>query len=445
MFASLSNSLPRFSASVRSFSASAVGPSKVTFNAEAKYSSQELMKMESDFCAHNYSPMPIVFEKAKGIEVWDPEGKKYFDFLAAYSAVNQGHGHPRILETMHKQLDKAALSSRAFYNSELPKMAKFVTEFFEFDSVLPMNTGAEAVESALKLARKWGYEKKGIPENQAIILTASSNFHGRTISIVSFSDDEGASKGFGPHTPGFIEVEYNNIESLKAALEKDGKHIAAYLFEPIQGEAGVVVPDHGYLKAVHDLCKQHNVLVIHDEIQSGLGRTGRMLAGDWEFVRPSMITLGKALSGGVYPVSAVLADNDVMDVLTPGTHGSTYGGNPLAAAVTVSALQVLEEENLCENSEKLGELFRKNLQGIQHKFPFVELIRGKGLMNAMVISKDFHKSAYALCLIMAENGLLAKPTHDHIIRFSPPLVITEEQVNTACGIIEKSLTQFAEE
>lgn len=400
--------------------------------------SQAAIQLEDKYGAHNYNSIPVVLERGEGVFVWDVDGKKYYDFLSAYSAVNQGHCHPRIIKTLTEQANKLTLTSRAFYNDALGEYEKFITNYFGFDKVLPMNTGAEGVETAMKLARKWAYEKKGIAENQAKIIVCEGNFHGRTISIISASTDPESNKNFGPYTPGFVVIPYNDTAALAEAL-KD-KSIAAFLVEPIQGEAGVVVPDEGYLKKCFDLCKSANVLFIADEIQTGIARTGKRLACDYENVRPDVLILGKALSGGTYPVSAVLADDEVMLCIKPGQHGSTYGGNPLACRITVTALQVVVEEQMAENANRLGTLLRKELAAI--KSDTITLVRGKGLLNAIVINPKNGKTAWNVCLQLAENGLLAKPTHGNIIRFAPPLVITEEQLMDCVEIIKKTLGEF---
>ena len=400
--------------------------------------SQDYINREDKYGAHNYHPLPVVLDKGEGVFVWDVEGKRYFDFLSAYSAVNQGHCNPKIVEAMIEQTKKLTLTSRAFYNSVLGEYEEFVTRFFGYDKVLPMNSGAEGDETALKLCRKWAYEKKGVPENQAKIIVCENNFHGRTITIVSMSTDPDSYKGFGPYTPGFIKIPYNDIPALKKALEDPT--VAGFLVEPIQGEAGVYVPDDGYLKKAYDLCKSKNVLFIADEVQTGIGRTGKLLACDHESVRPDILILGKALSGGVYPVSAVLADNDIMLVIKPGEHGSTFGGNPVAAKVAIAALSVIRDEKLAENAEKLGKIFREELKNI--KTERIELVRGKGLLNAVVIKPMNGKTAWDVCLALKENGLLAKPTHEHIIRFAPPLVINETQLREAIGIIKKTILEF---
>ena len=406
-----------------------------------KISAQKAIELEDKYGAHNYHPLPVVLERGEGVYVWDMDGKQYFDFLSAYSAVNQGHCHPKIVSALVEQAHKLTLTSRAFYNDSLGEYAKFITSYFGFDKVLPMNTGAEGVETALKLARKWAYEKKCVVENEAKIIVCRNNFHGRTISIVSASNDEDARKNFGPFTPGTISVEYNNAEAL-AELLKD-KTVAGFLIEPVQGEAGVVVPEEGYLKKCYDLCKANNVLFIADEIQSGLGRTGKLLACDHDGVHPDILILGKALSGGTYPVSAVLTSDEVMLCIKPGQHGSTYGGNPLACKVSIAALTVLKEEKLAENSERLGKILLNELKKIQAENPeLIKLVRGKGLFCAMVIKERNGKNAWDVCIEMMKNRLLAKPTHGDIIRFAPPLVITEEQLMECISIIRKVVKQF---
>jgi len=400
--------------------------------------SQDFIKLEENYGAHNYHPLPAVLAKGKGVFVWDVEGKKYFDFLSAYSAVNQGHCHPKIVAAMIEQAKVLTLTSRAFFNNCLGPYEKYITEFFGYDKVLPMNSGAEADETAIKLCRRWAYDKKGIKENEAKIIVCKDNFHGRTITIISMSSDPDSYKGFGPYTPGFIQIPYNDINALEKAL-KD-KNVAGFLVEPIQGEAGVMVPDEGYLSKAYELCKSKNVLFIADEVQTGLARTGKMLACDHENVRPDILILGKALSGGTMPISAVLADDDIMLVIKPGEHGSTFGGNPLSAKVAVAALQVLKDEKLSENAERLGKLFRDELMKIDSDM--IELVRGKGLLNAIVIKPKDGKEAWDVCVKMKENGLLAKPTHKHIIRFAPPLVITEEQILESVVIIKRSLTEI---
>ncbi len=410
--------------------------------AESKLSSLHLMELENKYGAHNYHPLPVVLEKGEGVFVWDIEGKRYFDFLSAYSAVNQGHCHPKIIDTLIEQSKKLTLTSRAFYNSELGIFEEFITRYFGYEKVLPMNTGAEAVETALKLCRKWGYEKKGIPENQAQIIVCENNFHGRTTTIVSFSVDADAYTHYGPFTPGFIKIPYNDVQALEKVLHEN-PHIAGFLVEPIQGEAGAFVPDDGYLKACYDLCKAHNILFIADEVQTGIARTGKLLACDYEDVHPDILILGKALSGGVYPVSAVLSGSEIMNVIKPGQHGSTFGGNPLAASVSVSALQVIEEENLAQKAFDLGILFRKELNELCKTSKTAKLVRGKGLLNALVIDNSSYKDlAWEICLKLKDNGLLAKPTHTNIIRFAPPLVITEEQLKECLEIIKVTTRSF---
>ncbi len=399
--------------------------------------SQDYMNLEEKYGAHNYHPLPVVLEKGKGVFVWDVEGKKYYDFLSAYSAVNQGHNHPKIVNALVKQSKKLALTSRAFYNNCLGEFEEYITKSFGYDKVLLMNTGAEGVETALKLCRKWAYEKKGIPENKAKIIACENNFHGRTITIISISTDPDSYKGYGPYTPGFEIIPYNNIEALKKGLEDP--NVAGFLVEPIQGEAGVYVPDEGYIKKAYDLCKEKNVLFMADEIQTGLARTGKMMACDHDGVHPDILILGKALSGGVYPISAALADDDIMLCIKPGEHGSTYGGNPIASKVGIVALEVIKNERLADNAEKLGKIFREELKKIEVEFDMVEKVRGKGLLNAMVIKPKEGKKAWDVCLALKENGLIAKPTHDHIIRFAPPLVITQKQINECIEIIVKSL------
>lgn len=418
-----------------------------------KISAQKAIELEDKYGAHNYHPLPVVLERGEGVYVWDVDGKQYFDFLAAYSAVNQGHCHPKIISALVEQAQKLTLTSRAFYNDSLGEYEKFITSYFGYDKVLPMNTGAEGVETAIKLARKWAYEKKGVAKNEAKIIVCKNNFHGRTITIVSGSSDPDAKNNFGPFTPGILEVEYNNASALEELL-KD-KTIAGFLIEPVQGEAGVIVPDEGYLKKCYALCKANNVLFIADEIQSGLGRTGKLLACDHDGVHPDILILGKALSGGTYPVSAILTSDEVMLCIKPGQHGSTYGGNPLACIVGIAALTVLKEEKLSENSERLGKILLNELKKIQAENPeLVKLVRGKGLFCAMVINerngKNGHQNvpisrdglAWDVCIEMMKNGLLAKPTHGDIIRFAPPLVITEEQIMECVSIIRKVVKMF---
>jgi len=399
---------------------------------------KDYIQREDKYGAHNYHPLPVVLDRGEGVYVWDVEGKKYYDFLSAYSAVNQGHCHPKIVGAMTEQAQKLTLTSRAFYNSLLGEFEQYITEYFGYDKVLPMNSGAEGDETALKLCRKWAYEKKGVPENEAKIVVCEGNFHGRTITIISMSTDPDSYKGFGPYTPGFVTIPYNDTEALAEALKDP--NVAGFLVEPIQGEAGVYVPDDGFLSKAYELCKENNVLFIADEVQTGLARTGKLLACDHEEVRPDILILGKALSGGVYPVSVVLADDDIMLCIKPGEHGSTYGGNPVAAKVAMAALEVLKEENLAERAEELGKKFRAELRKIDS--PMVELVRGKGLLNAIVIKPTNGKTAWDVCVALKENGLLAKPTHEHIIRFAPPLVITEEQLMDCVKIISNTILSF---
>ena len=403
-----------------------------------KMTEQEYMDREAQYGAHNYHPLPVVLEKGEGIYVWDVNGKRYFDFLSAYSAVNQGHCHPKIVEAMTEQAKKLALTSRAFYNNVLGEWEEYITKYFGYDKVLPMNSGAEADETALKLCRRWGYDVKGIPADQAKIIVCDNNFHGRTITIVTLSNDPSSYAGFGPFTPGFVRIPYDDIPALEEALKDP--NVAGFLLEPIQGEAGVYVPHEGYLKKAYDLCKAHNVLFMADEVQTGIARTGKMLACDHEGVRPDILILGKAISGGLMPVSCVLADDEIMMTIKPGEHGSTYGGNPIAAKVSMAALQVIKDEKLEENAERLGKIFRERMKAI--KSDMVEIVRGKGLLNAVVITPKNGKTAWDVCLKLRDNGLLAKPTHEHIIRFAPPLVINEEQLIEAIGIIEKTLKEF---
>jgi ornithine--oxo-acid transaminase len=401
-------------------------------------SSTDLMALEDKYGAHNYHPLPVVLAKGEGALVWDVEGKQYYDFLSAYSAVNQGHCHPKIIGALTEQASKMTLTSRAFFNDSLGVYEKYVTEYFGYDKVLPMNTGAEADETALKLCRKWAYEKKGVPANQAKIIVCEGNFHGRTITIVSLSTDPDSYGGFGPFTPGFIKIPYNDLNALAEALKDP--NVAGFLVEPIQGEAGVFVPDEGYLSKAFKMCKDKNVLFMADEVQTGIGRTGKLLACEHENVRPDVLILGKAMSGGVYPVSAVLADDEIMMVIKPGEHGSTFGGNPIAARVAMAALQVVKDEKLAERAEKLGKIFRDEMSAI--KSDMITLVRGKGLLNAIIIKPKNGKEAWDVCVTMKENGLLAKPTHGDIIRFAPPLVITEEQLRDAIEIIKKSILSY---
>ncbi|WP_313598798.1 ornithine--oxo-acid transaminase [Epilithonimonas vandammei] len=405
--------------------------------------SQYFINLEEKHGAHNYHPLPVVLERGEGVFVWDVEGKKYYDFLSAYSAVNQGHSHPKIVDALVNQAKKLALTSRAFYNSNLGEYEKKITTLFGFDKVLPMNSGAEAVETAVKLARKWSYEVKGISENAAKIIVCENNFHGRTTTIVSFSNDPDANQNYGPFTPGFVKIPYNDLTALEETLRNDAQNIAAFLAEPIQGEAGVFVPDEGFLKGASELCKKHNVLFIADEVQTGIARTGRLIACHHEDVQPDILILGKALSGGMYPVSAVLANDDIMNVIKPGQHGSTFGGNPIACAVAVAALDVVEEEKLSERAEDLGQLFRSEIEKLIEKTDLITKVRGKGLLNAILINDTpDSKTAWNLCLQLKENGLLAKPTHGNIIRLAPPLVISEEQLLDCVRIIEKTVLEF---
>ena len=399
---------------------------------------QEFIDREARYGAHNYHPLPVVLERGEGIYVWDTDGKKYFDFLSAYSAVNQGHCHPKIVKAMTDQAQKLALTSRAFYNDVLGEWEEFVTRFFGYDKVLPMNTGAEADETALKLSRKWAYMKKGVPDGKAKIIVCDGNFHGRTITIVSLSNDPESYAGYGPFTPGFIKIPYNDIPALEKALQDPD--VAGFLLEPIQGEAGVFVPDEGYLKKAYELCKSKNVLFIADEVQTGIARTGRLLACDHEGVHPDILVLGKAMSGGMMPVSCVLANDDIMLCIKPGEHGSTYGGNPIAARVSIAALEVVRDEKLAENAEKLGQVFRDRISKIHSDM--IELVRGKGLLNAVVIKPKNGKTAWDVCLKLRDKGLLAKPTHQHIIRFAPPLVINKMELMEAIGIIENTIAEF---
>ena len=405
--------------------------------------SQQAIELENKYGAHNYHPLPVVLSKGEGVYVWDVEGKKYYDFLSAYSAVNQGHCHPKIIGAMVEQAKTLTLTSRAFFNDMLGKYEKYATETFGFDKLLPMNTGAEAVETALKVCRRWAYQKKGIPENQAKVIVCENNFHGRTTTIISFSNDEVARKNYGPYTEGFVKIEYDNLTALENAL-KSNPHVAGFLVEPIQGEAGVYVPFEGYLKKAKALCEKYNVLFIADEVQTGIARTGKMLAVDHEDVKPDILILGKALSGGVYPVSGVLANDDIMEVITPGSHGSTFGGNPVAAAVSTAALEVIKEENLAHNAQELGELFRAELNKFIPSCDLVVKVRGKGLLNAIVINDTEESStAWDICMALKENGLLAKPTHGNIIRFAPPLVMDREQLMDCVSIITKTLQDFS--
>jgi ornithine--oxo-acid transaminase len=403
--------------------------------------SLEAIALEEKFGAHNYHPLPVVLNKGEGVFLWDLEGKRYFDFLSAYSAVNQGHCHPRIINALIQQAKELTLTSRAFYNDKLGVAEKYVCELFGYDKALFMNSGAEANETAIKLARKWGYTKKGIPENQAVIVAVKKNFHGRTTTIISASTDPSSQKGFGPFMPGFEIIDYDNVSAIEKAISNP--NVCGLWIEPIQGEAGVFVPHDGYLKQAEALCKQFNVLLMMDEIQTGIARTGKMLACEHEDVRPDLLILGKALSGGVLPISLVLADDEIMLVIKPGEHGSTFGGNPLAAAVVMEALQIIEDEQLAANSERLGNLFRDRMTAFMQKSTVIKLVRGKGLLNAIVINDSPESdTAWNICLQFAKNGLLAKPTHGNIIRLAPPLVISEEQMHECCDIIEKSILQI---
>ena len=399
---------------------------------------QDYINREDKYGAHNYHPLPVVLERGEGPFVWDVEGKRYFDFLSAYSAVNQGHCHPKIIKALTDQASRLTLTSRAFYNSVLGEYEEYITRYFGYDKVLPMNSGAEADETALKLCRKWAYKKKGIEQNKAKIIACEGNFHGRTITIISMSTDPDARNDYGPFTPGFVIIPYNDVKALENALKDPD--VAGFLVEPIQGEAGVFVPDEGYLKKSYDLCKKHNVLFIADEVQTGLCRTGKLLACDYEDVRPDILILGKALSGGVMPISAVLADDEIMLTIKPGEHGSTFGGNALAGKVAIAALEVLKNENLAENADRLGKIFRSEVQNI--KSEMIELVRGKGLLNAVVIRPKGGKTAWDVCLAMKDKGLIAKPTHEHIIRFAPPLVINEPQIMEAVSCIREAFKLF---
>jgi ornithine--oxo-acid transaminase len=403
-----------------------------------KLTSEQAMQLEDRYGAHNYHPLPVVLSRGEGVFVWDAEGKKYYDFLSAYSAVNQGHCHPRITQALIEQAGILQLTSRAFYNDALGEYEKFVAEFFGFDKVLPMNTGAEGVETAMKLVRKWAYKKKGIPQNEAKIIFARDNFHGRTISVISASNDPEAKNDFGPFTPGIHSIPYNDLDALREVVKDP--NVAAFIVEPIQGEAGVMVPDEGYLAGAYRLCKENNVLFVADEIQTGIARTGRILACDHENVKPDVLILGKALSGGAYPVSAVLANDDIMLTIQPGEHGSTYGGNPMACRIAKTALQVVKDEKLAENADRLGKILRAELQKIDS--PMIKLVRGKGLLNAIVIEERNGKNAWDVCVALKDNGLLAKPTHGDIIRFAPPLVINEEQIMECVTIIKNTLKSF---
>ncbi len=403
-------------------------------------SSQEAIELEERYGAHNYHPLPVVLAKGDGVFLWDPEGNRYYDFLSAYSAVNQGHCNKKIVDALIEQAQTLCLTSRAFFNNKLGDYEKYITEYFGYDMVLPMNSGAEAVETALKLARKWGYKVKGIAPDSALLIFCEGNFHGRTLAVVSASTDPDCYDGFGPFMPGIVKIPYNESAALNEVLEKHGKNVAGFIVEPIQGEAGVNVPDEGYLKNCYDLCKKHNVLFIADEVQTGLARTGKLLACDYENVRPDILILGKALSGGVLPISAVLADKDIMLVIKPGQHGSTFGGFPLACSVAKAALEVIKEENLSEKSYKLGQFFRNELRKLNH--PMIKVVRGRGLLNAIIVEPKDGVEAWDVCLKLKEKGLLCKPTHRHIIRLAPPLVITEEQLMECVEIIKSVFAEL---
>lgn len=409
---------------------------------ETMLSSKELMQMEDQYGAHNYHPLPVVLAKGRGVHVWDVEGKKYYDFLSAYSAVNQGHCHPSIISALKEQAEKLTLTSRAFYNDVLGRYEKFITDFFGYDKVLPMNTGVEGGETAVKLCRKWAYEVKGVPTNQAKIIFVTGNFWGRTLAAISSSTDPSSTKGFGPYMPGYVLIPYNDIHALEEALQDP--NVAGFMVEPIQGEAGVVVPDEGYLKSAYDLCQKHNVLFIADEVQTGIARTGKLICCEHHGFKPDILVLGKALSGGVFPVSAVLARDEIMLTIKPGEHGSTFGGNPLACEVAMAALNVVKDEKLSENAERLGQLFRERIhKNLVETSDLVTLVRGMGLLNAIVINDtEDSDTAWNICMKLAENGLLAKPTHGNIIRFAPPLVMTEEQLHECCEIIENTILAF---
>ena len=412
-----------------------------TTNISEKSRSHHFMDMEERYGAHNYHPLPVVLHRGEGIYVWDVAGKKYFDFLSSYSAVNQGHCHPRIVKALKDQADLLCLTSRAFYNDALCEYEKFIHEYFGYDRVLPMNTGAEGVETALKLARRWGAVKKEIENDKIKVICCDGNFHGRTVTVITMSNDPSSFAQYGPLTPGFIHIPYNDSEALENALNEFGEEVCAFIAEPIQGEAGVFVPDDGYLKKCYDLCKMHNVLFIADEVQTGIARTGKMLCCQHDNIRPDIVVLGKALGGGVLPVSACLADDDIMLNIKPGEHGSTFGGFPLAARVAVEALKVVKDENLVENAEKMGKIFREEIKKIES--PFIEMVRGRGLLNAIVTKPVNGKTAWDICIHMMENGLLAKPTHDHIIRFAPPLCIQKDQLMEAIGIIKKTFNEMS--
>lgn len=406
-----------------------------------RITSEDAIALEEKYGAQNYHPLPVVLSRGVGVYVWDVEGKKYYDFLSAYSAVNQGHCHPKIIKALKEQAENLTLTSRAFYNDMLGKYERYITEYFGFDRVLPMNTGAEAVETAIKLARKWGYEKKGIHTNQAKIIVCQNNFHGRTITIISASNDPIATENFGPFTPGMVSIPYNDINALHEALKDES--VAAFLVEPIQGEAGVYVPDDNYIKEAYALCQEKNVLFMADEVQTGVARTGKLLAVNHAGIKPDVLILGKALSGGVLPVSAVLADNEIMEVIRPGNHGSTFGGNPLACAVAIAALDVVKEENLAENADELGKLFRNEMEKLVEQTSLVRLVRGKGLLNAIVINDaEDSSTAWNICMALKDNGLLAKPTHGNIIRFAPPLVMNKQQQLDCISIISRTFKGF---
>ena len=406
-----------------------------------KTASEKAIELEDKYGAHDYHPLPVVLDRGEGVYVWDLEGNRYYDFLSAYSAVNQGHCHPKIIRALKEQAERITLTSRAFFNDKLGEYSKIITSLFGYDKVLPMNTGAEGVETAIKISRKWGYEVKGIPLNEAEIIVCNNNFHGRTTTVISASTTDLSRKNFGPYMPGFVPIAYNDIDAFKRAIED--KNVAAFLVEPIQGEAGVVVPDDDYLKQAYHLCKEHQILFVADEIQTGIGRTGKLLAVDHLGIKPDILILGKALSGGVLPVSAVLANDHVMDVIRPGTHGSTFGGNPLACATAIAALEVVQQENLAENAEYLGNIFRNEITEFAKTNRWVKLVRGKGLLNAIVVNDHQESStAWNICMNMKERGLIAKPTHGNIIRFSPALVITEDQIMDAINIIKETFTVF---
>lgn len=409
---------------------------------KSNISSEEAIALEQKYGAHNYHPLPVVLTKGEGVYVWDPEGKRYFDFLSAYSAVNQGHCHPRIIAALTEQATQLTLTSRAFYSAKLGECEKFICNFFDYQRVLMMNSGAEAVETAIKLARRWGYVKKGIPDQTANIIVANENFHGRTTGIISFSSDPDSTRNFGPYMPGYTSIPYNDIQALEKVIS--GPNVCAFLVEPIQGEAGIKIPDEGYLTRAYQLCRQHNVLFVADEIQTGIARTGKLLASHYENVRPDVLILGKALSGGVLPVSAVLADDEIMLTIKPGEHGSTFGGNPLACAVAMEALAVIRDENMADNAQKMGEKFRAGLTDLKVRYPhIISVVRGRGLLNAVeILPQKDGRTAWDLCVALKNNGLLAKPTHGHIIRFAPPLIITAEQMNESLQIIGRTLETY---